>query len=54
MPLVVDMPSMDKDEFIIRCRRKNTTASAVVRALTKAWMDANPEYEKTKQKPLIS
>lgn len=47
------MPSIDKDDFIIRCRRKNTTASAVVRSLIKKWMAENPEFTKTRQKPAI-
>ncbi len=53
MPLVVDMPELDKDEFIVRARRKNTTASAVVRDLIKKWMAENPEFTKTRQKPSI-
>lgn len=53
MPLVVDMPELDKDEFIVRARRKNTTASAVVRELIKKWMAENPEFTKTRQKPSI-
>lgn len=53
MPLVVDMPDLDKDEFIVRARRKNTTASAVVRELIKKWMSEHPEYTKTRQKPSI-
>ena len=53
MPLVVDMPELDKDEFIVRARRKNATASAVVRELIKKWMAENPEFTKTRQKPSI-
>lgn len=53
MPLVVDMPELDKDEFIVRARRKNTTASRVVRELIKKWMAENPEFAKTRQKPSI-
>ena len=53
MPLVVGMPDLDKDEFIVRARRKNTTASEVVRELIKKWMAENPEFTKTRQKPSI-
>lgn len=53
MPLVIDMPNLDKDEFIVRARRKNTTASAVVRKLIREWMSENPEYAKVRQKPSI-
>jgi hypothetical protein len=53
MALVIKMDDFDKNEFIIRCRQNNTTASAVVRELVVKWSLEHPSSPKIKQKPAV-
>lgn len=53
MALNVEMDTYDKNEFIIRARQHNTTASKVVRELIKKWMTEHPDSPKTKQRLAI-
>lgn len=51
--MVVEMEELDKEEFMIRCRRNKTSASAVVRSLIVTWMREHPDSPKTRQKPAV-
>jgi len=53
MTLVVEMDDLDKEDFMIRCRRNKTSASAVVRSLIVTWMRDHPDTQKLRMKPAI-
>jgi len=54
MTLVVEMDDLDKEEFMIRCRRRKTDASKVTRELIKKWMKENPDTPKIRQPASVS
>jgi hypothetical protein len=53
MPLVVEMNDLDKEEFMIRCRRNKTNASVEVRLMIAEWMKTHPDMPKIRQKPSV-
>ena len=53
MTLQVEMDTLDKDEFLIRCRKYHKTGSEVVRELIKNWMATHPDLQKQRMRPAV-